>query len=353
MGWHEGHLLALDIESTSKDPLTARVVTASLVVIDPIQSVVTKRATALEWMVAVDEEIPESATATHGITTEEARARGRPLSDVLSELDIALREMWNSAVPLLAMNASYDLTVIACERARCDMNPLEITEQTPVIDLFVCDKAMDPYRRGSRRLESLCEHYGVTIGMAHNSTADALATARASWKLAKRYPELANMELADLHRQQVKWYREQSLSLAAYWRTPRAVEKIEFDHSAGAVTRDEADELIRTLPQRADDVERNADGWPMRARVAPLVTRVVHLKRDSYDVRIDRTTKWGNPFRIGRDGTRAEVLKKYEYWVREQPPLIAALHELRGKVLGCWCAPEACHGDVLARLAED
>lgn len=78
---------------------------------------------------------------------------------------------------------------------------------------------------------------------------------------------------------------------------------------------------------------------------------VVHLKRNLFDIRIDRATKWGNPFKIGRDGTREQVIERYERWLPEQPHLMAALDELRGKVLGCWCAPKSCHGDVLARLA--
>ena len=64
-----------------------------------------------------------------------------------------------------------------------------------------------------------------------------------------------------------------------------------------------------------------------------------------------RPSKWGNPFRIGRDGTRAQVIARYERWLGEQPELIGQLGELEGKTLGCWCAPNACHGDVLARLA--
>ena len=81
--------------------------------------------------------------------------------------------------------------------------------------------------------------------------------------------------------------------------------------------------------------------------------RVVHCKRDRYDVYIGRPSKWGNPFAIGRDGTRAQVIARYERWVRSQPELIAALPELEGETLGCWCAPKGCHGDVLARLAAE
>lgn len=87
-------------------------------------------------------------------------------------------------------------------------------------------------------------------------------------------------------------------------------------------------------------------------------TRVVHCKRAPYDVYIGRDAHgltddgWGNPFIIGRDGTREEVLALYREWAPRQKWLMARLHELKGKILGCWCAPQACHGDVLAELAD-
>jgi hypothetical protein len=81
-----------------------------------------------------------------------------------------------------------------------------------------------------------------------------------------------------------------------------------------------------------------------------MKTRVVHLKKEPYDVRIDRESKWGNPFKIGPDGDRVAVIAKYEKWLKTQPELMRALPELKGKRLGCWCAPNLCHGDVLARL---
>lgn len=79
------------------------------------------------------------------------------------------------------------------------------------------------------------------------------------------------------------------------------------------------------------------------------MTLVVHCKRDAYDVYIGRPSKWGNPFSIGKDGTRAEVIQKYREWIATQP-LMNELDELRGKKLGCWCKPSACHGDVLVEL---
>lgn len=67
-------------------------------------------------------------------------------------------------------------------------------------------------------------------------------------------------------------------------------------------------------------------------------------------VYIGRPGQWGNPFAIGRDGTREEVIEKYRAWIAERPELVDALAAERPDVLVCWCAPQACHGDVLAEL---
>ena len=81
-------------------------------------------------------------------------------------------------------------------------------------------------------------------------------------------------------------------------------------------------------------------------------TRVVHCKRQPYDVYIGRPSAFGNPFVMGRDGTRDEVIAKYRAYLLSRPDLLARLPELRGKVLGCWCSPKACHGDILAEMAD-
>lgn len=78
---------------------------------------------------------------------------------------------------------------------------------------------------------------------------------------------------------------------------------------------------------------------------------VVHWKKEKYDVYIGRPSKWGNPFQIGRDGNREQVIEKYHQWILKNPDLLACLPELKGMVLGCWCKPLPCHGDVLIELA--
>jgi hypothetical protein len=89
--------------------------------------------------------------------------------------------------------------------------------------------------------------------------------------------------------------------------------------------------------------------------------RVVHCKRDPFDVYIGRPSPWGNPFSHlpksaarYRCASREEAIARYEAWLMAQPELVAkARRELRGKVLACWCSPKSCHGDVLARIANE
>jgi hypothetical protein len=78
---------------------------------------------------------------------------------------------------------------------------------------------------------------------------------------------------------------------------------------------------------------------------------VVHCKKEPYDVYCGRPSIWGNPFEIGKDGTRKEVIAKFKKYLLANEELVDKLPELRGKILGCWCAPKACHCDVLADLA--
>jgi hypothetical protein len=78
------------------------------------------------------------------------------------------------------------------------------------------------------------------------------------------------------------------------------------------------------------------------------------LERAGYVTRIDRNSPWGNPFILDHDGTRDQVIASYrDHYLPNKPSLIQRLPELKGMALGCWCAPHACHGDVLKAAAGD
>ena len=69
------------------------------------------------------------------------------------------------------------------------------------------------------------------------------------------------------------------------------------------------------------------------------------------------TSKFANPYKIGKDGTRDEVIEKYELHIKAKLERDASLQteliNLKGKNLGCWCFPEPCHGNVLLKLIDE
>lgn len=90
-----------------------------------------------------------------------------------------------------------------------------------------------------------------------------------------------------------------------------------------------------------------------------MPTTLVNLNKEPYDVYIGRGSKWGCPYTIIKDrptlakeivDTKEEALSKYKEYVLSSPELMDSLDELEGKVLGCFCKPEKCHGDILLEL---
>ena len=84
-----------------------------------------------------------------------------------------------------------------------------------------------------------------------------------------------------------------------------------------------------------------------------MKTKVVHCKKESYDIYIGRGSAWSNPFTVASYGRKGAVMK-YKQWLETQPHLLKSVKELKGKTLGCWCKPMyPCHGDILAELADN
>lgn len=91
------------------------------------------------------------------------------------------------------------------------------------------------------------------------------------------------------------------------------------------------------------------------------MSKVVHCKRaprDSFTY-IGRPSRWGNPFNLENakdDEARRDVIERYKVWflqkVESDPEFRESVESLRGADLGCWCAPRACHGDVIIEWLE-
>lgn len=90
------------------------------------------------------------------------------------------------------------------------------------------------------------------------------------------------------------------------------------------------------------------------------MTKVVNLRKTPYEVYIGRGSIWGNPY-SHREGTmatfvvkdRETAIQKYEEYIRNRPELMNQLYTLKGKVLGCYCKPLPCHGDILIKLIKE
>ncbi|MGA5196697.1 3'-5' exonuclease [Streptomyces exfoliatus] len=217
MAWHGETLVGFDLETTGTDPLEARIVTASIVAVHEGR-VVRQR----DWLADPGIRIPEQASAIHGISSERAAAEGRPVREVADEIAETLTGYWNQGVPVVAYNASFDLTLLSSELRRHGLPSLSErlggTGIGPVVDPYTIDRAVDRYRRGKRTLEAVCGEYGVVLEAAHQAAADALAAVRVAVAIAERHPEVAAMRPAELHERQIVWYRAWAENFQAFLR---------------------------------------------------------------------------------------------------------------------------------------
>jgi len=207
-----GRIAVFDLETTGVDTDTARIVSACIAVLDTEGAVVAR----WDWLADPGIEIPDGAAAVHGITTERARALGRPAAEVVAEIAQTLRVVFGLGMPVVVYNAPYDLTLLDRECRRHHLAPL--AEPTPVIDPLVIDKAVDRYRKGKRTLEVTSLLYGVALDDAHDAGSDAIAAGRVAQALLRAYPDDLDVSLADLHGRQQVWYAEQAASFADYIR---------------------------------------------------------------------------------------------------------------------------------------
>lgn len=210
--WHERRMVALDFEATAPDPEVARPVSCCIAWVGGDEPTELRR-----WLINPGVPIPAESTAIHGITDEQVQADGIPASaaveGILGELDIARAEQ----MPLIIMNARYDLTLLDRESRRATGEGLPVELSRPVVDPMVCDRALDKWRKGKRTLTDLCVTYKVSLDGAHAADSDALAAARLAWRMASVFPEL-RVDLDELHDRQAAWAAAQAAGLADYFR---------------------------------------------------------------------------------------------------------------------------------------
>ena len=209
--WPFGPLLGFDTETTGVNPSQDRLVTAALIrrTERPIGG--DRQQSVTTWLADPGVEIPEAASAVHGVTTERARAEGRPVAEVLAEVSDLLVTAMAAGTPVVAFNASYDLTLMEAELARHGLPTMRSRlgrELGPIADPLVLDRAVDRYRRGKRRLGDLCEVYGVRVDEAlHTAEVDVAATLDVLEALAGVHPQIPELDPSELVAFQARAHR--------------------------------------------------------------------------------------------------------------------------------------------------
>lgn len=214
MPWFD-RLGVFDLETTGIDVETSRIVSAYAGVIDAEGA-----PKGVSWLADPGIPIPAQASAVHGISTERARAEGRPAVEVVAEIVAVLRSLLSQGLPLVIYNAPYDLTLLNRESLRYGIEPL--IDPTPVVDPLVIDRAMDRYRKGKRTLEAAAAFYGVELMDAHDAEADAVAAGRIAQAIARRYSDMLGDDVVMVHANQVTWAADSAASFQEYMRRTKA-----------------------------------------------------------------------------------------------------------------------------------
>lgn len=217
--WDVGTLVGFDLETTGTDPMRARVVTAAIVH-HQMDDVVGPQ--SLHWLVNPGIEIPEPATAVHGISTAYAREHGEESAPAIEAIAASLTAAWTAGLPVVIFNAAYDLTLLNAELLRTGSVPLTSRpgwHEALIIDPLVIDRAVDRYRRGKRTLQDAARHYEILATDAHSADGDAVATCRLARAIASRYPEVAQASPMALRSQQQVWSTQWATHFQAYLRS--------------------------------------------------------------------------------------------------------------------------------------
>ncbi|MEO0024451.1 MAG: hypothetical protein RL196_892 [Actinomycetota bacterium] len=201
-------IAVFDLETTGLDLANSKIVTACIALLDGEGNLIGQ---AQEWLANPGVEIPAIAASVHGVTTEMAIEKGRPLAEVVSEINAKLNELFADGIPVVAYNASYDFTILKSNSEALGLPVL--SEPMPVIDPLVLDRRFDKWRKGKRTLTASSELYGVALGDdAHNATADAIAAGQVALAVLGKFKLLEEYSLAELHEGQVGWSLEQDIS---------------------------------------------------------------------------------------------------------------------------------------------
>jgi DNA polymerase III subunit epsilon len=304
--WRNQPMCGVDFETTGVSVENDRIVTGCVATLQPAAAG-PWNVNVRSWLVDPGIDIPEEATAVHGVTTAHAKEHGQPAPEAVDLIAGEVALSVRARLPLVGMNPVYDLTLLDRECRRHDLPTVEErvgAPIAPVIDIYCIDKALDKYRPGKRKLTDLCELYGARIDGAHDSSFDALAAVRVAWRMAlraeqdaatlrglyaaRKFPDrlvkdwqaFGRMDLAALHAAQVRWFAEQAKDFAKYLQQ----QANEARHRAEVAAEDAR--LAAAAVAEATDEAAAAEAAEERAR-AETAQSVAEQEAAELDARVD------------------------------------------------------------------
>jgi DNA polymerase-3 subunit epsilon len=222
--WQFGPLLGFDLETTGIDRYHDVPVSYALIEFNE-----GKKVGGATRIVNPGRPIPAEAMAVHGITDERARAEGQPLDEAIAEIVAALVAATRDDVPVVGSNLPYDLSMIeACAKRELGYGLIDAGFNAPVVDVLVLDKVYAKYRKGKKKLDVLCEVYGIAIDGAHDAAVDATAAVEVALAQVALFadvknhrgegslPPLDQVEVRELHRLQQQWHRSWAESFTKF-----------------------------------------------------------------------------------------------------------------------------------------
>lgn len=175
-------IVVFDTETDGVDVFEARIVTAYIGIIDTRTLEIVEE---WSWLLDTGREMTPGAEAVHGISTEMMQISGQDAPKGIFEITQRLDILNRRALPIIIMNAPYDLTLLAAEMHRYWPGAREVKPDL-VIDPLVLDKAIEPFRKGSRKLVDLCGVYGVPVSdNAHDAREDCIMAGSVALKIMK------------------------------------------------------------------------------------------------------------------------------------------------------------------------
>jgi DNA polymerase-3 subunit epsilon len=205
----------LDFETTGVDPKTARILQAAIITNDP-SGVIRDE----DRVILIDPgvEIPAEASDIHGLTVEKLKAlNAQPSISAVPYVAALLHaRSYLRGFPVVIYNASYDFPLLLAELRRID-GLTHCLKQPLILDPLVIDRALDKYRKGSRKLEAVAAHYDVELDGAHDAGADARAAVGIMRAMIKKFPVIRKYSLELLQQEQAEWYVDWKEGINAFW----------------------------------------------------------------------------------------------------------------------------------------